>query len=248
MQTIRLARGNTNRSFGEKLIEMLWATRLEFRCSKEKILALYVSHAPFGGNVVGLDAAAWRYFAHSAEELSWAEAAMLAVLPNAPAMIHPGKGRQTLLRKRNKLLATLYKEGTIDRSAYELALVEPLPQEPRPLPQTAPHLIDRYYQTQRGQYHVSTIDRGLQQQVEAVVERWNREFVRSDIRNIAVLVVDVPKGEVLAYCGNTHLNKQLPGNQVDVIQSPRSTGSILKPFLYDAMLSEGGLLPNTLAT
>lgn len=246
MQTIRLARGNTNRSFGEKLIEMLWATRLEFRYSKEKILALYVSHAPFGGNVVGLDAAAWRYFAHSAEELSWAEAAMLAVLPNAPAMIHPGKGRQTLLRKRNKLLSTLYKEGTIDRSAYELALVEPLPQEPRPLPQTAPHLIDRYYQTQRGQYHVSTIDRGLQQQVEAVVERWNREFVRSDIRNIAVLVVDVPKGEVLAYCGNTHLNKQLPGNQVDVIQSPRSTGSILKPFLYDAMLSEGGLLPNTL--
>ncbi|MBP6066235.1 penicillin-binding protein 1C [Bacteroides sp.] len=246
MQTIRLARGNTDRNIGEKLIEMIWATRLEFSHSKEKILALYVSHAPFGGNVVGLDAAAWRYFAHSAEALSWAEAAMLAVLPNAPAMIHLTKGRQTLLRKRNRLLGELYKQGTIDQSTYELALAEPLAQEPRPLPQTAPHLVDRYYQTQQGAYHQSTIDRELQLQVEAVVERWNREFMRSDIRNLAVVVADVAQGEVLVYCGNTHLNKQLSGNQVDVIRSPRSTGSILKPFLYSAMLSEGALLPNTL--
>lgn len=70
MQTIRLAR-NEPRTFGEKIIEMIWATRLEFRYSKEKILSLYISHAPFGGNVVGLDAAAWRYFGHSAEDLSW---------------------------------------------------------------------------------------------------------------------------------------------------------------------------------
>lgn len=80
MQTIRLAR-NKPRTFGEKIIEMIWATRLEFRASKEEILSMYISHAPFGGNVVGLDAAAWRYFGHSAEELSWAESAMLAVLP-----------------------------------------------------------------------------------------------------------------------------------------------------------------------
>lgn len=99
MQTIRLAR-NKPRTFGEKIIEMIWATRLEFRASKEEILSMYISHAPFGGNVVGLDAAAWRYFGHSAEELSWAESAMLAVLPNAPAMIHLSKGRETLLAKR----------------------------------------------------------------------------------------------------------------------------------------------------
>ena len=90
MQTIRLAR-NESRTFGEKFIEMILATRLEFRASKEEILSMYVSHAPFGGNVVGLDAAAWRYFGHSAEDLSWAEAAMLAVLPNAPSMIHLSK-------------------------------------------------------------------------------------------------------------------------------------------------------------
>lgn len=103
MQTIRLAR-NKPRTIGEKVIEMIWATRLEFRTSKEEILSMYVSHAPFGGNVVGLDAAAWRYFGHSAEDLSWAESAMLAVLPNAPAMIHLSKGRKTLLSKRNRLL------------------------------------------------------------------------------------------------------------------------------------------------
>lgn len=83
MQTIRLAR-NKPRTIGEKVIEMIWATRLEFRTSKEEILSMYVSHAPFGGNVVGLDAAAWRYFGHSAEDLSWAESAMLAVLPMPP--------------------------------------------------------------------------------------------------------------------------------------------------------------------
>lgn len=68
--------------------------RLEFRKSKKEILSLYISHAPFGGNVVGLDAAAWRYFGHSAEELSWAESAMLAVLPNSPAMIHLRRARK----------------------------------------------------------------------------------------------------------------------------------------------------------
>ena len=96
MQTIRLAR-NESRTFGEKVIEMILSTRLEFRASKEEIISMYVSHAPFGGNVVGLDAAAWRYFGHSAEELSWAESAMLAVLPNAPSMIHLAKSRPALL-------------------------------------------------------------------------------------------------------------------------------------------------------
>lgn len=245
MQTIRLAR-NKPRTFSEKYIEMIWATRLEFRHSKEKILALYVSHAPFGGNVVGLDAAAWRYFGHPAEELSWAEAAMLAVLPNAPAMIHLSKSRQALLDKRNRLLTRLHQAGTIDTSAYELALSEPLPLEPLPLPQTAPHLVDRFFQARPGTYSVSTIDRGLQQQVEELVARWNTEFVRSDIRNMAVLIVDLHTNQVMAYCGNTHLHKEGSGNQVDVIQSPRSTGSILKPFLYYAMLREGDLLPHTL--
>lgn len=245
MQTIRLAR-NESRTFGEKVIEMIWATRLEFRASKEEILSMYVSHAPFGGNVVGLDAAAWRYFGHSAEDLSWAESAMLAVLPNAPAMIHLSKGRQMLLSKRNRLLKQLLEKKIIDSSTYELAVTEPLPDEPHPLPQTAPHLVSRFYKERNGQYTRSTIDRGIQTHIEDLAERWSNEFNRSDIRNLAILVIDIPANQVAAYCGNVHFDRKQGSNQVDVIQAPRSTGSILKPFLYYAMLQEGSLLPDML--
>lgn len=245
MQTIRLAR-NESRTFGEKIIEMIWATRLEFRASKEEILSMYVSHAPFGGNVVGLDAAAWRYFGHSAEDLSWAESAMLAVLPNAPAMIHLSKGRKLLLSKRNRLLKQLLEKKVIDLSTYELAVTEPLPDEPHPLPQIAPHLVSRFYKERNGQYTRSTIDRGIQTHIEDLAERWSNEFNRSDIRNLAILVIDIPANQVIAYCGNVHFDRKQGGNQVDVIQAPRSTGSILKPFLYYAMLQEGSLLPDML--
>ncbi|MBD3590033.1 penicillin-binding protein 1C [Bacteroides sp. GM023] len=245
MQTIRLAR-NESRTFGEKIIEMIWATRLEFRASKEEILSMYVSHAPFGGNVVGLDAAAWRYFGHSAEDLSWAESAMLAVLPNAPAMIHLSKGRKMLLSKRNRLLKQLLEKKIIDSSTYELAITEPLPDEPYPLPQIAPHLVSRFYKERNGQYTRSTIDRGMQTHIEDLAERWSNEFNRSDIRNLAILVIDIPTNQVIAYCGNVHFDRKQGGNQVDVIQAPRSTGSILKPFLYYAMLQEGSLLPDML--
>lgn len=245
MQTIRLAR-NESRTFREKLIEMIWATRLEFRASKEEILSMYISHAPFGGNVVGLDAAAWRYFGHSADDLSWAESAMLAVLPNAPAMIHLSKGRKTLLDKRNRLLKQLLEKKTIDSSTYELAISEPLPDEPHPLPQIAPYLVSRFYQERNGEYSRSTINRGIQTQVEDLAERWSNEFGRSDIRNLAILVIDIPSNQVVAYCGNVHFDRKQGGNQVDVIQAPRSTGSILKPFLYYAMLQEGSLLPDML--
>lgn len=92
MQVIRLSRGK-ERTIWQKIIEAVQATRLELRYSKKKILALYASHAPFGGNVVGLEAAAWRYFGRPADELSWAESATLAILPNSPASMHPAATR-----------------------------------------------------------------------------------------------------------------------------------------------------------
>lgn len=245
MQTIRLARRG-ERTPGEKLVEMLLATRLELRASKEEILALYVSHAPFGGNVVGLDAAAWRYFGHPADELSWAEAATLAVLPNAPAMIHPSRSRARLLEKRNRLLRKLLEQGILTPAAYELALSEPLPEAPRQLPQIAPHLVSRLCRERQGEYVETSIDKELQLQVEALAARWSAEFCRSDIRHLAILVVDVRTNRIAAYCGNVRFDEADAGNQVDIIRSPRSTGSILKPFLYNTMLQEGSLLPHTL--
>ena len=93
MQTIRIARGNPGRTVLEKLKEACMATRMELTYSKNRILELYAAHAPFGGNIVGLDAASWRYFHTRPTDLSWAQSATLAVLPNSPGLIHPGRNR-----------------------------------------------------------------------------------------------------------------------------------------------------------
>lgn len=245
MQTIRLARGE-KRTIGEKVIEAILATRLECRSSKSEILAMYASHAPFGGNVVGLDAAAWRYFGHSSDQLSWAEAATLAVLPNAPSMIHLAKNRPALQAKRNRLLRYLRETGVLTEMDYDLALSEILPSEPLPLPQTAPHLVSWFYRQNEGEQVVSSVDKHLQEQVESILERWHASFVQNDIRNMAALVIDVHTNEVLAYCGNVRFEEDKSANQVDILRAPRSTGSILKPFLYYVALQEGEILPHTL--
>ncbi|HRF80479.1 MAG TPA: biosynthetic peptidoglycan transglycosylase, partial [Flavobacteriales bacterium] len=93
MQVARMALGDRPRTVWNKLCEMVLAVRLELRFSKDEILALYAANAPFGGNVVGSEAAAWRWFGRAPHQLGWAECATLAVLPNAPARIHPGKAR-----------------------------------------------------------------------------------------------------------------------------------------------------------
>ena len=245
MQTIRLSRGE-RRTVGEKIIEMILATRIECHYSKAEILAMYASHAPFGGNVVGVDAAAWRYFGHSSDHLSWAEAATLAVLPNAPSMIHLAKNRPALLAKRNRLLKYLHDKGEIDAVDYDLAISEELPSEPLPLPQIAPHLVSYFYSGKGGKQITTTIDINMQTQVENILERWHASFVRHDIRNMAAIIIDVQTNEVLAYCGNVDFNSKSSANQVDVIRAPRSTGSILKPFLYYVALQDGQILPHTL--
>ncbi|WP_255490525.1 penicillin-binding protein 1C [Dysgonomonas sp. 511] len=245
MQTIRLSR-REGRTIFEKAIEAILATRLEFACSKEEILNLYASHAPMGGNVVGIEAASWRYFGHKAATLSWAEAATLAVLPNSPALMHFGRNRDRLLDKRNRLLLHLHTQGILDEVDYELAVSEPLPMQPQPLPNVAPHLVARLYQDRGGQHIVSTIDKMQQERTEIILNRWNAEFAQNGIKNIAAIIFDVKKNEVLSYCGNVDFESSVSGNQVDIIQAPRSTGSILKPFLYCAMLQEGQLLPNQL--
>lgn len=258
MQVIRLSRKGKSRTVFEKIIEMILATRTEISFSKKEILALYSSHAPFGGNVVGLDAASWRYFGRSPEQLSWGEAATLAVLPNAPSLIYPGKNHQRLLKKRNKLLDELFKEGEIDSLTCELSKQESLPGKPFPLPQLAPHLLDRSIKEKFiGQRIVTTLDAQLQQRVTDIVEKFSLKFQGNQIHNAAALVAEVETGNVISYVGNVSDSKNemekgrngeadTHGNSVDVIMSPRSTGSILKPFLYSAMLSDGEILPNTL--
>ena len=245
MQVIRMSRGR-ERNIGQKIIEAILATRLELRCSKDEIIGLYASHAPFGGNVVGLEAASWRYFGRPPGELSWGEAATLAVLPNSPGEIHPGKNRTRLLEKRNGLLGSLYQHGHIDSLDFVLACDEPLPGEPVALPQEAHHLTEYYWKTSPGKRIKTAIDIHLQKQIQAVTDQWNNEFSQTGIHDLAAIVKDVRTGETLAYIGNANPDRKRPGGEVDIIRAPRSTGSILKPLLYCALLQDGEILPNTL--
>lgn len=249
MQLARIARGNRDRTLYEKMVETGYALLLETVCGKHQILNLYASHAPFGGNVVGIETAAWRYFGRSAADLSWAESATLAVLPNSPALIHPGRNRARLKAKRDKLLTALKERGILDETEYGLSLLEPLPEAPVPLPDEAPHLLERLAADAPGTRITTSVNRMLQRQTQEIVNRYARDYASNHIHNLAALVADAETGEVLAYAGNVTFKADArKGNQVDIITSPRSTGSILKPFLYAAMLHDGQLLPGTLVS
>ncbi|HMQ84008.1 MAG TPA: penicillin-binding protein 1C [Saprospiraceae bacterium] len=252
MQVIRMSKNNPPRTIYQKLKEMLLATRLELGYSKSGILNLYASNAPFGGNVVGIEAASWRYFGKKPALLSWAEAATLAVLPNSPALIHPGRNRDRLMQKRNALLDRLCQQGRMDSLSLELAKEEPLPEAPLPLPQLAPHLLDRAYTDLvttgivRNARIRTTLDIQLQRQLNELVAFHQYRLSGSEIHNLAAIVLDVPKGEVLAYVGNVAGIAEEHGPAVDVITAPRSTGSIMKPWLYAMSLQDGLVAPSTL--
>lgn len=245
MQVIRMSRRKP-RTLWQKGVEMFLATRLEARCSKEEILRLYASHAPFGGNVVGIDAAMWRYLGNDGSDLSWAEAATLAVLQNAPSSIHLARNRSRLLDKRNRLLRHLADKGYLSVKDCALAVEEPLIGSPLPLPNHAPHLVEHYDKICHGRKTVTSIDLALQRQTAARTDRWSRELRTRGINDLAAVIVDVASGRVVAYCGNADPTHLRPGACVDIARAPRSSGSILKPLLYCAALQEGTILPRTL--
>jgi len=247
MQVMRMSRGEKKRTVWNKLVEMVLATRLEFRYSKESILALYASNAPFGGNVVGIEAASWRYFGRPSEELSWAEATTLAVLPNAPALIHISKNRDKLKLKRDNLLHKLHHKKIISDVELELALDENLPDKPLPLPQFAYHLANRIGKEKGNIIAKTTLNYELQKRISELVARKQEGYKNNGIYNLAVLISDVKTGEVIGYVGNVLQDGDRSlGSNVDIIPSRRSSGSVFKPLLYAAMLDEGELLPNML--
>jgi penicillin-binding protein 1C len=245
------------RSVPQKLGEMLLAQRLEATYDKDEILALYAANAPFGGNVVGLEAASWRYFGRGPESLSWAEAATLAVLPNDPALVHVSRNRERLRAKRDQLLRRMGADGVLTAMDLDLALSEPLVAEPHDLPDLAPHLLE----TLRAQYPArhrlrTTLDARLQVRATAQTQAHTTQLARQQVYNSASIIIDNRTFEVLAYVGNGASGADgraksgdaaMPVSwQVDIIRRPRSTGSILKPFLYAAMLEDGALTPRML--
>ena len=241
MQLARLSRDHPPRIWSSKISEALMAWKLSLWHSKESVLEWYSSLAPFGGNVVGLEAASWRYFGKKPALLSWAESATLAVLPNAPSLIHVNRNRDQLLAKRNTLLEKLEIAKHISALDLEASLAEPLPQKVYSLPSHAPHYLQfsKLDKTNR-----EPLSSRIQQKVNEILRDLGTEWKENEIYNAGAVVLDIESGRPLAYVGN------IPNTQeerhVDMVQAERSSGSILKPFLYAFMMDEGLLSPKAL--
>lgn len=248
MQVARMAMGNQPRTIRQKLLEIWLALRIELKYSKDEILMLYANNAPFGGNVVGLSAASWRYFSRSPYNLSLAEITNLVILPNAPGLMFPGKNDRILKAKRNRLLSKLQLEELIDPLACKLSMKEPIAQKPRPIPDLATHLLNRSIKDGFGQMRIrSSIDFNLQKSVNKIVNDYYFNLKFKQIHNASAIVADIKTGEVKAYIGNAGLyNSADHGQQVDIVDSRRSPGSLLKPFLYALAIDDGLITPQQL--
>jgi len=254
MQVIRLARTSQagsieKRTLTTKLFETLQALRLEFSYNKQQILNLYASHAPFGGNVVGISAASWRYFGRAPQSLSWAESALLAVLPNRPNYLRPGKNQQKLKQKRDRLLTRLQQAGEFDQLQLTLALSEPLPDKILAFPKRAPHLLETLISRLNSKIEQkavikTSLNSNLQAQVQSVVNNYAQRLLSAQITHLAAVVLDNKTGLPVAYIGNSGFSHNpYSGKGIDLLHRPRSTGSILKPLLYATMLQQGEITP-----
>lgn len=247
MQTIRMMEENPARTYSQKVREILLALRMEIAYSKEDILKMYVSNAPFGNNVVGLNAASWRYYDRPPHLLSWSEAATLAVLPNAPGLIYPGRNQDQLLAKRNRLLKRLLEEKRLTNEEYQLALLENLPLAPRPLPHIANHVLDREIKKgNKGKMIQSSLNFQLQAQAEVLLNRHSTWLKENQIFNGAVVIRSLKTGENIVYLGNSKQSDAEHAPFVDCAVAPRSTGSIWKPFLYLSALEDGYIAPQSI--
>ncbi len=238
MQLARISQGNKPRTILQKVKEMILALGLELRYSKKLILGLYGQHAPFGGNIVGYCAASHRYFGKDPENLSWAEAAAIAILPNSPGKIFPGRGQETFIRKRNFLLTKLHRKGLIDRLSLALAMREPLPEGLRYFEQISPHLLQQM--KKKGTHNLrSSMDASLQRMVIHILENFGSIYAANSVYNISALVLDNSNGQVMSYVGNVDHDPFLANKDVDMISSMRSPGSTMKPLLYGVCFDEG---------
>ncbi|MCE2449810.1 MAG: transglycosylase domain-containing protein [Candidatus Latescibacteria bacterium] len=245
MQVARLMRPK-ERTYVNKARETLLALKIELYYTKDEILRLYLDHAPYGGNIVGFQAAAHKYFRKQSDELTWSEAATLAVLPNAPGLVSPTANPQQLVQKRNRLLASLQSTGHFNAETLRLALAEPVPTRAFRYPVWAPHLSRALKRGRQGRLIKTTIDAGLQRELEFLVGRHLRYLDHQGIGNGAALLVETGSGKVRAYVGSRDFFDPAHQGQVDGVIAPRSSGSLLKPFLYALSMDAGLILPQTL--
>ncbi|MDA3884282.1 MAG: penicillin-binding protein 1C [Candidatus Delongbacteria bacterium] len=239
--TMQLARllSPKRRTFFNKIFETFQSIKLEFLLSKEEILKKYLQFAPYGRNIIGYQTASLKYFDKSADQLSWSEAALLAVLPNSPGQMSPGIKHGKLVEKRDRLLQKMNNVGTITDETLRLSLAEKVNILPVIFPKEAPHLTRYLKNNTEEQVVHSTVNIDIQKDVEQIVKRHSQYLQGFGINNIAVLVAETETGKVRAYMGSQDFWDDPNNGKVDGIHAPRSSGSILKPFLYAKCLDEG---------
>lgn len=246
MQVARMS-GRRPRTYSSKLIEILAALKLEFRYSKDQILRLYLNHAPYGGNIIGFQAAALRYFSKIPQQLTWSEAALLAVLPNAPGLMSPDVNPDLLRKKRDRLLRKLNAQGHINGESLELALIEPLPDGSIPFKTLAAHAARRlkFRHAPDGGILQTTINKNIQHMAEEETRYHQNDLIRQGIMNSAAIIADTRSGAIRAYIGSQDFFDLENKGQVDGVIAPRSSASTLKPLLFGAAIDDGIILPTT---
>ena len=236
MQVARLLDPHS-RTFRGKLRQLWRTAQLEWHLSKDEILNLYLNRAPFGGTLQGVAAASWAYLGKSPAQLTHAEAALLAVLPQAPSRLRPDRHPQRAQDARDKVLRRLAEFQVWPPSAVDEALEEPLLLAPRLEPSLAPLLARRLNRPDSPPLIRTTLDATLQRRLEDLLLGWRARL--PEHTSAAILVVEEETMAVRAYLGSVDINDAKRFGHVDMISALRSPGSTLKPFLYGMALDEG---------
>jgi penicillin-binding protein 1C len=245
MQVARLLEESGTGAWPGKLRQMRVALALERRLSKAEILGLYLTLAPYGGNIEGLRAATLAWFGKEPARLTPAQAALLVALPQSPVARRPDRAPEAAQAARDRVLARLERQGVISAEAAQAATSEPLPAARIAFPMLAPHLADRVRAAAPGQRrHDLTLDARLQAKLETLASDALREL--GERLSIAILVADHRTGEVLASVGSAGLTQDARQGFVDMTTALRSPGSTLKPLVYALAFDRGLAHPDTL--
>ncbi len=245
MQVARLIEPRKHRTLYAKLAEIVRAMQLEARLSKQEILELYLTLAPFGGNLEGVRAASHAYFGKEPMRLTIGEAALLVALPQSPEVRRPDRAAGTAIRARNRVIDRMFAAGIITVAEANRAREEAVPRARRELPQFAPHAAEAAVAAFPGQLlHRLAIDATIQRRLEELVRE--KASTLGHRVSVAILVADNESGEVLARIGSTDFNDMERAGRIDMTRGVRSPGSALKPFIYGLAFEDGVAHPETL--
>jgi penicillin-binding protein 1C len=245
MQVARLLEPRSERSFQAKLRQAVRAIQLERVLSKDEILALYLTLAPFGGNLEGVRAASLAYFGKEPRRLAMAEAALLIALPQSPEFRRPDRSAAAARAARDRVLDRIATAGRIPADEVVLAKHDAVPAGRRPMPALAPHAAEQVVAAVPGRkVHRLTIDAALQRSLQDLA-RERARGLGPDL-SVAIVVVDHVSGEVLARVASSDYFDERRAGQVDMTQALRSPGSALKPFIYGLAFEDGLVHPETL--